>query len=247
MCELFGLSAARLMAASELPLAVFRERGGGTADNPDGWGLAWREGKRFSLEKAPEAACRSARFGELLRGWQGDLAIAHVRRANYPPINSLTNTHPFLHDCCDRQWAFAHNGLVPGVMGEAAACHPLGETDSESAFCRLLSDIARHSGTIGAGLLDGLGEMGEAIARHGQFNFLLSDGEHLIAYGHDRLHYLESAGEAVVLIATTPLSRHAGWTAFAPGELRIYRAGQLLRRIPTHPPAPHSLPEAASA
>jgi glutamine amidotransferase len=86
------------------------------------------------------------------------------------------------------------------------------------------------------------------IALGGKFNFLLSDGACLIAYGHDRLHYLETTGGAVAvaLVATEPLSDHAGWTAFAPGELRIYRAGVLVERLGTHPPEPEISLEAAS-
>lgn len=237
MCELFGLSSHHPFAGGKLPLAAFRERGGGTADNPDGWGIAWREGTGFRLEKEPESACGSARFAEIIWSWRGDLAIAHVRKAKYPPVNTSANTHPFLHDCCGRRWAFAHNGLVPDVIALEMAssgrvCRPEGETDSEFAFCHLLAQV--HPRFANADWLGGLASISEAIARLGQFNFLLSDGEHLIAYGHDRLHYLESA-DGVALIATEPLSQHASWTPFAAGELRIYRDGRriLLPRILT--------------
>ena len=40
---------------------------------------------------------------------------------------------------------------------------------------------------------------------------------------------------------------YAGWTAFEPGELRIYRAGACVGRIATHPPAPHNDPELVTA
>ncbi len=231
MCELLGLSAHRPFAGWELPLAAFRDRGGGTVDNPDGWGIAWRQDNGFRLEKEPEPACGSALFAEMIRSWCGDLAIAHVRKAKYPPVNTLANTHPFLHDCCGRRWAFAHNGLVPDIVALETAsggrvCRPEGETDSEFAFCHLLAQV--HPRFANADWLGSLAGISSEIARLGQFNFLLSDGEHLIAYGHDHLHYLESAG-GVALIATEPLSQHAGWTPFAAGELRIYRDG---RRIP---------------
>jgi glutamine amidotransferase len=261
MCELFGLSAARPLAGWELPLAAFRGRGGETADNPDGWGIAWRDGAGFRLEKAPEAACRSALFDATFQTWRGDLAIAHVRKAKYPPVNTLVNTHPFLHDCCGRRWAFAHNGLVPGIValegsrtsdrlrlegsrtsdrlrlegsrtsdrlrleaeGGERVCRPEGETDSEFAFCHLLGRVVR--GFHAPDWLATLAEASAEIARFGQFNFLLSEGEHLIAHGHDRLHRLE-ATDGVALIATEPLSDHPNWTPFAPGELRIYRDGR---------------------
>ncbi|MFA7316120.1 MAG: class II glutamine amidotransferase, partial [Sulfuricella sp.] len=77
----------------------------------------------------------------------------------------------------------------------------------------------------------------ELIASHGKFNFLMSEGEYLIAYGHDRLHYLErhSAAAASVMIVTEPLNGDAGWTPFAAGELRIYRLGKLAGRLITRP------------
>lgn len=261
MCELFGLSASRPLAGRETPLGEFRRHGGAAADNPDGWGIAWRElGQHgqavFRLEKEPLPGYRSERFAELIEALRFDLAIAHVRKARHPPVNTLTNTHPFLRECCGRRWAFAHNGLVPEIVALETAnrervCRPDGETDSEFAFCHLLSHVTRHFDEVGgdADRLSMLGEISELIARHGKFNFLLSDGDYLAAYGHDRLHYLESVSgtDTVALIATEPLSGHAAWTPFAPGELRIYRAGERAGRIGTHPPAPHNDPEPSTA
>ena len=90
------------------------------------------------------------------------------------------------------------------------------------------------------------------MASCGKFNFLLSEGEYLLAYGHDRLHYLERdhqrghAGAAadVVFVATEPLSSDDRWRAFSAGELRIYRRGRLVAQLKTKPRAP--APEAAS-
>lgn len=251
MCELFGLSSNPPLALRETPLAEFRRHGGETADNPDGWGIAWRSPAcpaRFCLEKAPLPGAQSDRFAGLIETLASDLVIAHVRRARHPPVNTLANTHPFLRACCGRYWTFAHNGLVPEIVAletanHARVCHPEGETDSEFAFCHLLSHVTRQFDTrpADADRLAMLGEIGERIASHGKFNFLLADGEHLIAYGHDRLHYLESAqgSQRAVLIATEPLDARSGWTAFAAGELRIYHAGRRVVRILTHPPAPN--------
>ncbi len=41
MCELLGISSQQAAPWHD-PLTVFQQRGGNTADNPDGWGLAWR-------------------------------------------------------------------------------------------------------------------------------------------------------------------------------------------------------------
>ncbi len=239
MCELFGLSSSRPVVGETLPLAAFRERGGGSADNPDGWGIAWREAGRIRLDKAPEAAFRSDRCAGAIAHLSSNLLIAHVRKAKYPPVNSLNNTHPFLHACCGRIWAFAHNGLVPEIVALEAGsagqvCRPQGETDSEFAFCHLLGRVTRHFGGSEAVWLDALSEASALIAGFGKFNFLLTDGEYLIAYGHDRLHYQELSGQAghQVLIATEPLAGSAGWLPFKPGEMRIYRDGiRLLRSL----------------
>jgi glutamine amidotransferase len=244
MCELFGLSASQRIARSALPLTEFRARGGATADNPDGWGVAWRDEGLLQLEREPLPGHSSEQFARVIASLHSDLVIAHVRKARWPPVNTLGNTHPFVHPCCGRQWAFAHNGLVPELVAmesanHAKACRPRGETDSEFAFCHLLSHVMGYYPTPSAEKpwLEVLATISELIAGHGKFNFLLSDGEHLIAYGHDRLHYLESREDGVesALIATEPLGNTKGWTPFEAGELRIYRAGVPVGRISTHP------------
>ncbi len=245
MCQLFGWSSKDPRSGRSLPMAEFRARGGATADNPDGWGVAWREGDVFLLEREPLPGCGSTQFERVIDTLNSDLIVAHVRKARFPPINTLNNTHPFVHGCCERHWTFAHNGMVPDIVALEAAndgrvCRPEGQTDSESAFCHLMSHVTGHYPTPGveADWLDVLGVVSEQIAGHGKFNFLLSDGEHLIAYGHDRLHFLEStdAKGETVLIATEPLGDDAGWTLFEAGELRIYRAGALVTRLSTSPP-----------
>lgn len=244
MCQLFGCSSKVSRSGRQLPLAEFRARGGETADNPDGWGVAWRVGDAFLLEREPLPGFDSAQFDRVIDALHSDLVVPHVRKARFPPINTLNNTHPFVHDCCDRHWTFAHNGMVPDIVALEAAnegrvCRPDGQTDSESAFCHLMSHVTGHYAmpNAEADWLDVQRAVREQIAGLGKFNFLLSDGEHLIAYGHDRLHFLESTeeGSATALIATEPLGDDAGWTPFEAGELRIYRAGARVARMSTSP------------
>ena len=54
MCELRGISSSIATEAQDV-LRAFRQRGGGSADNPDGWGIAFRVGGRFRLPKGPRA------------------------------------------------------------------------------------------------------------------------------------------------------------------------------------------------
>lgn len=237
MCELFGWSSDTL-ARPESYLRAFRGRGGETADHVDGWGLAYLAGGAFRVEKEPSPAMQSARFAELATGISTNLIVGHVRKADFPPVRSLANTHPFLHRCCGADWVFAHNGLVPGAVqrSKSAAslvCQAEGETDSEHAFCLVLEALSScHAGADAmqrAACVDALAHAAHAVAAFGKFNFLLSDGERLYAYCHDRLHALErsSGRQRAVAIATQPLSAES-WSAFRPGELRVYRSGSLV-------------------
>ena len=251
MCELFGMSASQAITARST-LGDFRLRGGLAADNPDGWGLAWWENGVFRLAKEPLPAHESAPFASLCETTISNLIVAHVRKARFPPVNTMDNTHPFQRVCCGKEWVFAHNGLVPDIVEMERAnigsvCQPTGETDSEYAFCHLLSHISRNIQASPAANANfsfpAVAMISELIASHGKFNFLMSDGEHLIAYGHDRLHYLEQResdsqdGASVdsAMIATEPLPGDGSWIAFEPGELRIYRLGRIVGRILTRP------------
>lgn len=229
MCELFGASTRHPRDYARW-LETFRQRGGTTADNPDGWGVAWWLDGQTRVEKAPEAGCRSKRFQQLAGEVVSDLMLAHVRKATHPAVPGPDNTHPFAHDCCGREWVFAHNGMVPDIVGRPclfSTCLPDGQTDSEFAFCQLLAGIVDSYDPDDLGRwLDRLEERTTEIAVLGKFNFLLSDGTVLIAHGHDRLHYAERP-DGVAFVATEPLDEEA-WQVFAPGELRVYRDGSLL-------------------
>lgn len=246
MCELFGMSASQAVTARDI-LRDFRLRGGLAADNPDGWGIAWRENGAFRLAKEPLPACESESFARLCETTCSNLIVAHVRKARFPPVNTMGNTHPFQRVCCGKEWVFAHNGLVPDIVemeraNHDSVCQPTGETDSEYAFCHLLSHISQNLQAFPAANADlsfpTVAMISELIASHGKFNFLMSDGEYLIAYGHDRLHYLEQKGadaQGRAMIATEPLPGEGSWVAFESGELRIYRLGRMAGRILTRP------------
>lgn len=234
MCELLGFSGDREQNLSRW-LTPFRSRGGGSADNPDGWGVAaWHESVA-TLVKSADPGFSSAQFADLAGELQTRLAIAHVRKARHPPIAGMLNTHPFIHACCNREWVFAHNGMVPEIIewqNTGTLCHPDGETDSEYAFCHLLSEIAEaYENPLRPAWIDRLAALSERISILGKFNFLLSDGEELIAYGHDRLHQLDidDADGRRIVIATEPLGE-ASWLPFSPRELRVYRDGRMIAR-----------------
>ncbi len=245
MCELFGMSSSQPLNMM-LELNEFRLHGGEVADNPDGWGLASWERDAFQLSKEPIPAHQSALFAQLSGTTCSNLIIAHVRKASFPTIRNMGNTHPFQRMCCGKEWVFAHNGMVPDIVdielssGNPVCC-PTGGTDSEYAFCHILNHIAQHfhslPGAEPTSWFENLAVVSGLVASLGKFNFLMSDGEHLIAYGHDRLHYLERSSSDQLnnsaLLATEPLDENPGWGRFQAGELRLYRSGKMMGRLMT--------------
>jgi len=248
MCELLGLTSNAPIEPQQL-LRRFGARGGDVADNPDGWGLARLVAGAFRIDKEPQAAARSKRFRALCAKTRSSLLLAHVRKANPPTARISANTHPFSRRCCGREWIFAHNGIVPDAAelsgtGPAQFCAPAGDTDSEHAFCVVLDRIAAaFSSARPNRWFDALARTAELLASQGRFNFLMSDGVHLVAYGHDRLHSLVdtatacrcSAATRLAVVATEPLTDPSEWRAFAPGELRVYRAGLQIAHFITRP------------
>lgn len=252
MCELLGINASRAVNAGPW-LRRFQLRGGALANNRDGWGLAYTEGGEFKITKSPTPGAESSVLSALCSTVQSSLVIGHVRHANHPYVNSIENTHPFIRSCCGKEWIFAHNGLVSDIktLPEARlheGCNPLGQTDSEYAFCYLLERIAFHidvnARSNGEVQVDRFASIVELVAAHGRFNFLISDGAYLIAYGHDHLHFLDDSDTATkaVVIATAPLSTDK-WVPFEPGELRIYQGGRLITSRHTRLGAVHERTE----
>lgn len=145
MCELFGMSSL-LTANVTFSLEIFGERGGKSGPHTDGWGIAFREGRDFRVIKEPEPAAGSAllRFIET-HDFKSDVVISHIRQARSPKVLSYANTHPFVRELYGFNHVFAHNGDVPAVFNDRRFCptsyFPLGDTDSERAFCSLMDRL----------------------------------------------------------------------------------------------------------
>ena len=97
-----------------------------------------------------------------------------------------------------------------------------------------------------------LAELLPVPAAHGTFNCLLSNGQALWAHCSTQLHWLArrhpfgaahladedlsvdfgaltTPDDRVALVATQPLTRGEAWTAFAPGEMRVFMGGSPLQ------------------
>jgi predicted glutamine amidotransferase len=188
------------------------------------------------------------------------LAIAHVRKKTRGRV-SLENTHPFVRELWGRHFVFAHNGTIKGVgKFELGRFRPIGDTDSEIAFCALMHRLDEsfseypESKTAQKKYWNVVARAGAELGAKGTFNFLLGDGKHLFARCATKLHYIvrkaplreatladddlsidfssvTTPRDRVAVIATAPLTRDETWTAGKPGGLWVFRGGALRATI----------------
>jgi glutamine amidotransferase len=235
-------------------LAELARHGGETGPHRDGWGVAYMHDGDAFVVREPDAASGSELLDVLQRrDPQSGLVIAHVRRATQG-ARLLRNTQPFERELGGRIHLFAHNGMVPGIASyprlRARWSRPIGETDSEHAFCALL-DRMRPLWDRGVpsveNRLDEVVAFAEDLRLLGPANFLYSDGDVIFAHGHRRrtdsgdivppgLHVLcrrcvESAAQDVTLVASVPLTREP-WRALEEGEVIALRGGRVIASIP---------------
>ena len=201
MCELFAMSCT-LPTTVNYSLEEFSKHGGLTRNNKDGWGICYYEDGDIRLIKEAEPASSSPWVNFIA---EQDLAshcvLAHVRMASvgHP---KLVNTHPFERELGGQRHVFAHNGTMAEIADKLPILgnryRPVGDTDSEHAFCLLLDRL--HDLWWGAEqppALDARLAVVTAFAAEirplGQANFLYSDGDVLFVHAHKR-RYLNSDG-----------------------------------------------------
>lgn len=193
MCELLGL-ASRWPTRATFSLRRFAAHGGFGHRAVDGWGLAAADGRDFRVYREPEPAGQSAwlEFIEQ-RGVASPLIVSHIRRALRGGL-TLANTQPFVRELGGRMHVFAHNGRLDRIerLFDAAASRfrPVGDTDSEIAFCLLLESLAPlwltpHPPDL-ASRRAAVERLAVALRALGPANFLYGDGEYLFAHGHRR-------------------------------------------------------------
>ena len=176
--------------------------------NPDGWGVAFypfsqnnRSDKSALVIKEARPAT-SSDLAQKLIGYDylcSNIIISHVRASSGSDI-AHRNTHPFYREFNGKEYIFAHNGTLNAnaLVEEFENAHhnPIGETDSEKAFCIILNGmnergISRWSNED----FIWIGEVLREINTHGYLNCLLSDGESLFCYAdkdkYNCLSYIE--------------------------------------------------------
>lgn len=254
MCQLLGMNC-NVPTDICFSFEGFRQRGGRTDHHRDGWGIAFFEGRGCRLLIDSKATVESP-IAELVRHYpiHSTNVIAHIRKATRGRV-ALENSHPFMRELWGRYWIFAHNGTLENFDPPAGGRYrPVGETDSEHAFCFMLETLRDRFPLQQPELVTLYGALEEVtrrLARHGTFNYLLSNGECLFAHCSDRLTYVlrrapfatahlidqdvtvdfsqvTTENDKIAVIATTPLTDNETWIALRPGELLVFRDGDLV-------------------
>ncbi len=191
MCELFAMSSRR-RAVVTFSLETFARRGGDTGHHGDGWGVAFFEGADARVLREGVKAATSP-LVEFVKDHaiRSRIVISHIRKATVGRA-ALCNTQPFQRELGGRVHIFAHNGHLPGIAkATSRRFQPIGDADSEIAFCGLLDrlapvwDAASEPPTLEARLAV-VEQWASELRPLGPANFIYSDGISLFAHGHRR-------------------------------------------------------------
>lgn len=255
MCQLLGMNC-NVPTDICFSFAGFQARGGATDVHSDGWGIAFFEGRGTRLFLDPQPSSTSPVAG-LVRSYpiHSKNVIAHIRKATQGVV-ALENTHPFMREVWGRYWIFAHNGHLPDFAPKLdGSFTPVGQTDSERAFCWLLQNLARRFGNElpdPATLFEALHQLTLDLGAHGACNYLLSNGDCLFAHCSTQLTYIvrqapfavahlrdqdltidfsdvTTPDDRVAVIATIPLTDNECWTTMPKGSLWLFEAGMPVR------------------
>lgn len=261
MCQLLGMNC-NVPTDICFSFTGFQARGGLTDVHKDGWGIAFFEGKGVRQFLDSQASAQSP-IAELVRNYpiKSKNVISHIRKATQG-IVSLENTHPFARELWGHYWIFAHNGNLlnfePHLNGNF---YPVGQTDSERVFCWMLQELKLKFGDVYPGsqkIYEAVHDLTLTAGATGEFNFLFSNGEMLIAHCSTQLCYivrkapfaqaslkdrevtvdfssLTTERDQVAVIATIPLTDNEKWNVLEPGQLCLFKDGALIDQRKTVP------------
>ncbi len=255
MCQLLGMNCATPTDIT-FSFTGFAARGGLTDSHNDGFGIGFYEGNgvRCFIDSEPSA---NSPVAELIKQYpiKSLNVIAHIRKATGTRV-TLENCHPFVRERWGRHWLFAHNGELLDFHPTLQGSHlPVGNTDSELAFCYIMEKLGQQFGTTEPTteqLYDAMADLTAELTLFGIYNFLISNGNCMIAHSSTRLYHITRAWpfkaahlidedvtidfaevttkkDCVSVIATQPLTDNEDWIRFETGELILFEKGRPTR------------------
>lgn len=222
MCELLAMSA-RYPARLTSSLTRLAARAGDGSRNRDGWGIAFYQDKDVVLcrDITPASVSPQVQWLEV-NGPATTLSLAYIRHATQGLVG-LSNTGPYARELDGRMLVFTHNGNLTGLadagLGALSCYHPVGETDSELAFCLLLERLRqlRHEQGEPPDVerrLQVFADFCAAIRELGPASCMLADGDILFVHADRRMQ------STTGMIEAPALHRH---------DCPVDRPGNLLR------------------
>ncbi|MBB3104855.1 class II glutamine amidotransferase [Azomonas macrocytogenes] len=254
MCELLGMSA-NVPTDILFSFTGLMQRGGNTGPHKDGWGIAFYEGRGLRLFQDTKASVDSE-VAQLVRRYpiKSEIVIGHIRQANIGRI-CLVNTHPFVRELWGSNWCFAHNGQLADFHPPKGFYWPVGDTDSEKAFCDMLNRVREaFSGPVEAErLIPVLTRACAEYRKSGVFNCLLSNGDWLFSFCSTKLveitrkapfgparlkdadmsvdfQAVTTPDDVVTVLATEDLTHDETWTSHPSGGWSLWRHGECVVR-----------------
>ncbi len=252
MCELLGMSA-NVPTDIVFSFTGLMQRGGGTGPHRDGWGIGFYEGRGLRLFQDPAASVASE-IARLVQRYpiKSETVIGHIRQANVGKV-CLANTHPFVRELWGHNWCFAHNGQLPDFKPPAGFYRPVGDTDSEAAFCSILNRLRLSfpEPVSVSALLPVLVAACAEYHQRGVFNCLLSNGDWLFSFCSSKLAHITrrapfgpaclkdaqvsvdfsaqtTPNDVVTMLATEALTSDEVWNLYQPGQWKLWRGGECM-------------------
>lgn len=252
MCELLGMSA-NVPTDICFSFKGLAKRGGANGPHKDGWGMTFYEGKGCRTFKDPQP-CSFSPIAKMLEDYpiKSELVVAHIRQANRGKI-ALENTHPFTRELWGKNWTFAHNGQLTDYQNLDIGCYqPIGETDSEYAFCYILYQLRQKYADEPNDWIEVFHFVklcADELKQLGVFNLLFSDGQYLFVYCSTNLYWITrrspfgkatlidedvevdfqqhtTPNDIVSVVTTNPLTSNETWQKIAPGQAHLFKHGE---------------------
>jgi glutamine amidotransferase len=253
MCELLAMSA-NVPTDICFSFSGLMQRGGNTGPHKDGWGITFYEGKGCRSFKDPLPSAESA-IATLVKEYpiKSEAVVCHIRQANSGGI-CLENTHPFTRQIWGRHWTYAHNGQLKDIHDELKVKYhvPVGETDSEFAFCWIMDQIHlkyAEQEPSDIEVFTYISTLCDQLNKFGVYNVIITNGECLFAHCSNNLHWITRKApfgkaqlideemevnftqettdkDVVTVIATQPLTNNETWTKMSAGQWQLFKLGE---------------------
>ncbi|MFZ7162041.1 class II glutamine amidotransferase [Avibacterium avium] len=256
MCQLLGMNC-NTPTDIVFSFEGFRRRAGLTDSHSDGFGIAFFEGKGVRIFRDNQAG-HSSPIADCVKQYhiKSFNVIAHIRKATQGEV-TIENTHPFIREIWGENWVFAHNGNLTSFPNMSESfCQPIGSTDSEAAFCYMAEQLKNRfrKKPTEEQIFQVIQEITKELAQGGTFNFILSNGEWMIAHCSTNLHYITRKApfgtaqridddgvidfrqhttekDKVTIITTFPLTKDEIWTKMEHGGFVFFKDGDKVYEV----------------